>query len=176
MSHENYAFKMLWRTGVCTDKQLQDHFNISSERLKKLMNSGYLKMSQGKVILAERGVKKMKAFGMKFQYKTSFRNIAHDLKLTHKYLETPEQFRASWKTEAQLRSEAKQSSKYEVFKQRMKELHPQGKVHATPDAAVFDSTVGGHVAIEITTLNYKEVDILQKMEFANEFLSGYRQY
>lgn len=176
MSHEISAMKMLWRTGVCTDKQLKGHFNISTDRLKKLVNSQYLKMSQGKVILAEKGKKQMKSIGMKYQYKTSFRNVAHDMKLTQRYLETPEQFRSTWKTEAQLRNEAKQSPKYEEFKKRMQELHPQNKVHATPDAAVYDPTVGGLVAIEITTLNYKEVDIQQKVEFANEFLSGYRQY
>lgn len=175
MSHEKRAMEMLWRTGVCTRVQLKEHFAISADRLKKLVNSGYMKDVYGKVVLDDKGVKHMKKLGMEHRYRTSLKNAGHDMKLTKQYLAIPEQYRESWKTEAQLRYEAMKSPNYEAFKQRMEALHPNGKMQATPDAAVYSPSVGGYVAIEITTQNYKDIDIEQKMEFANEFLSGYYQ-
>lgn len=177
MSHENNAMQMLWKTGVCTKQQLEEHFNIKGPRLKKLCHSKYLKETRGKVWLNDKGIKHLEQkIGMEFRYKTSTRNTEHDLRLTEKYLELPKELQKSWKTESELRHMAIKNPNYEDFRMRMEELHPNGKYHATPDAAVYSEKHGGYVAIEITTTNYKDVDIQQKMEFSNTFLSGYQQY
>ncbi|PFR99815.1 hypothetical protein COK60_30240, partial [Bacillus thuringiensis] len=61
------------------------------------------------------------------------------------------------------------------FKKRIVKSHPQGKFQPTPDGAIYSEAHSGYIAIEVTTRNYKEIDIQQKQEFAKTFLSGYEQ-
>lgn len=178
MSHENEAMTMLYRTGVCTTNQLEDHFNIKAPRLKKLCHSKYLKQTRGKIWLDKKGIQHLEKLGIEHRYKTSTRNTEHDLKLTEKYLSLDKETQKTWKTETQLRHEARQHPGYEQFKNRIQSLSKnsgQDKIHATPDAAIYSHEHGGYIAIEITTRNYKYTDIQQKIEFANKFLFGYIQ-
>lgn len=181
MSHENEAMTMLWKTGVCTKDQIEEHFNIKSPRLKKLCHSKYLKEHRGKIWLNEKGIKHLEKLGMEHRYKTSTRNVGHDLRLTEKYLSLNKEMQRTWKTESQLRHEAKQSNKYAAFQERIEALsrnlthRDSTKIHATPDAAVYSKQDNGYIAIEITTRNYKYIDIQQKIEFSNTFLAGYTQ-
>jgi len=178
MNHENEAMQMLYKTGVCTTKQLEEYFNIKAPRLKKLCHSEYLKQSRGKVWLNKKGINHLKKLGMEYRYKTSIRNVDHDLRLAEKYLSFDKETRKTWKTETQLRHEAKQHPAYKKFRDRIQNLYTNGgqsKIHATPDAAVYSQEHGGYIAIEITTRNYKDIDILQKIEFSRVFLSGYTQ-
>lgn len=172
---ENECIEMLWKTGVATKEQLTEHYNIKGERLKKLCHSGYLEERMGKVTLGEEGIKKLEKQGMQYQYKTSVRNAGHDIRLTEKYLSLPKNIQKTWKTERQLYIEAQNDPRFALFKERIVESHPQGKFQATPDSAVYSEVHGGYIAVEVTTRNYKEIDIQQKQAFANTFLSGYEQ-
>jgi len=166
---------MLWKTGTATKEQMEREYNIKGDRLKKLCHSEYLEERMGKVILGEEGIKKLEKQGMQYQYKTSVRNAGHDIRLTEKYLSLPKDIQKTWKTERQLYIEAQNDPRFALFKERIVESHPQGKFQATPDSAVYSEAHGGHIAIEVTTRNYKDIDIQQKQAFANTFLSGYEQ-
>ncbi|MFF1995386.1 hypothetical protein ACFVWC_30140 [Bacillus mycoides] len=166
---------MLWKTGTATREQMEREYSIKGDRLKKLCHSGYLEERTGKIVLGEKGIKKFKKEGKEYQYKTGINNAKHDIRLSEKYISLPKETRETWKTEKQLHSEAQKDPRYNDFKKRIVESHPQGKFQPTPDGAVYSEAHSGYIAIEVTTRNYKEIDIQQKQEFAKTFLSGYEQ-
>ncbi|PFU77880.1 hypothetical protein COK91_29045 [Bacillus cereus] len=166
---------MLWKTGTATREQMEREYNIKGDRLKKLCHSGYLEERTGKIVLGEKGIEKFRKEGKEYQYKTGINNAKHDIRLSEKYISLPKEIRETWKTEKQLHSEAQKDPRYDDFKKRIVESHPQGKFQPTPDGAVYSKVHGGYIAIEVTTRNYKENDIEQKQEFAKIFLSGYEQ-
>jgi hypothetical protein len=172
---ERDSLKAAWRIGVLTKDQLKEHFNINETRLKQMENTRFFKVYEEKVYIDRKGIKECEKMGMKHRYSSNFKNFAHDHKLSKVYLSLKTETRERWITEKGLHDIASKTSNYEAFKVRMIEMHDKGKFQATPDAA-FRTEKGEIIAIEITTNNYSDQDIEQKVEFAREFLAGIEVY
>jgi len=106
-------------------------------------------------------------------YKKS--GFIHDNQLANVYLNYSREEREGWMTESELREYASQQPGYDDFKSRMEEMHSQGKVQATPDAAIKTKD-GRLIAVEIVTKFYSAEEIIQKDEFSTEFLDDIDYY
>lgn len=173
---EQNAMKMLWRTGVATKRQLEEHFNLKGQRLANFEYSGFLKFNNDLVVLSDRGIRYCEEnLSLQYRYYTAGTKYTHDIKQTEAYLRLPESIRETWKTEGQLRAEAESSPLYEDFKERI-EMTYGGRYKPTPDAAVYSAKDGGYVAFECVTDNYTHKDVQMKHEYARTFLNGIYTY
>jgi hypothetical protein len=171
---ETNSLKGLWRVGVFTKEQMKEHFKISDVRLKQMENTRFIKIYEEKIYIDKKGIKECEKLGMAHRYSSNFKNFEHDHKLSRVYLSFSDNGRENWITEKELQEVASGRPEYNDFKNRMIEAHDKGKFQATPDAAYL--TERGVIAIEITTNNYSNQDIEQKVEFSREFLDGIHVY
>lgn len=173
---EQNAIKMLWRTGVATKRQLEEHFNLKGQRLENFQYSDFLKFNNDVVMLSDKGIKYCEEnLNMSYRYYTSGTKYTHDLKQTEGYLRLPEHLRDTWKTEGELRAEAESSPLFEKFRDDIVEKYG-GRFKPTPDAAIYSERDGGYVAYECVTDNYTSKDVQMKHEFAQTFLNGIYTY
>lgn len=173
---EQNALKMLWRTGVATKRQLEEHFQLKGQRLSNFEYSDFIKINNDIVVLSNRGVQYCEEnLNLKYRYYTAGTKYTHDLKQTEAYLRLPEHIRETWKTEAELRAEAESSPLYDEFKEQIESAY-RGRFKPTPDAAIYSEKAGGYVAFECVTDNYTHKDIKMKQEFAQTFLKGIYTY
>ena len=173
---EQNAMKMLWRTGVATKRQLEEHFALKGQRLSNFEYSGFFKFNNDLVVLSDRGIRYCEEnLQMKHRYYTAGTKYTHDIKQTEAYLRLPERIRETWKTEGELRSLAENSPIYDKFKDHIENTYG-GRFKPTPDAAVYSERDGGYVAFECVTDNYTHKDVQMKHEFARTFLKGIYTY
>lgn len=173
---EQNAMKMLWRTGVATKRQLEEHFQLKGQRLLNFEYSDFIKINNDIVVLSDRGIRYCEEnLNMQYRYYSAGTKYTHDLKQTQAYLQLPEHIRETWKTEAELRAKIENSPYYDEFKERIESTYG-GRYKPTPDAAIYSERDGGYVAFECVTDNYTHKDVQMKREFAHTFLKGIYTY
>lgn len=170
---EKDCIKGHWHVGSFTKEQIQKEWSINDSRLRQMLNSNYLKMHRGKYTIGEKGKEYCRSIGMRNQYKKS--SFQHDNRLADVYLGYSREEREGWMTESELRQYASKQPGYNDFKKRMIKIHSRGKFQATPDAAIKTKD-GKLIAIEVVTRNYSDEAIIQKNEFAKQFLDGIDYY
>lgn len=168
---EQEAFKALWRCGVATKEQLDQHFGLRGRRLTQCDQSGLVTLHHDTVRLGDAGVEHCKReFGLVYRYRSTTRQLDHDLKLMTGYLKLPQDVRDTWKTESQLYAEYKDDPRMATLQAEI--VNAGGTFSAVPDAAIMSPRDNGYVAYEAITKNYSSQSLAQKRRFAELFLCG----
>ncbi|MCC5911844.1 MAG: hypothetical protein JJT76_15600 [Clostridiaceae bacterium] len=164
-NREEKLFKQLARTGLSDRVQAKLFCNLNTERLKKLENSGYIKLSNHAVKgenteiiqLANKG----KAYCTENLNINSFaaaqtNHLTHDLRLSATYYALPEKQQETWKHER------------EIIKE-IYEKHPdmKGKLTTCIDAKITVESVD--MAIEVIGDSYGKTELDLKQEIALEY-------
>lgn len=116
---EEKLFTQLSNTGICDVDQAKKYCNLNRERITKLENSGYILVDKvfiksGNFIeivrLGQKGRKYSEnILANEYFYKTSLKQVNHDIKLTEVYY-TLENVK-EWKNETQIKEENKEITK-----------------------------------------------------------------
>lgn len=172
---EVQVLKMLWRCGVVAVAQANEHFGLHGNRLHLLRKENFVKQAHGVLYLSEAGVSYCQSsLQMTNRYRTSVRQLGHDMKLAGGYLALPVSTRETWKTEYDLYYEYRDDPRFKKLRDEILAMNQQ--FVAVPDAAVWSETDAGFLAFEALTPNYALKSIEQKKRFAALFLKGIKLF
>lgn len=161
---EEKLFKQLSRTGLTDRTQAKIYCNLNPERLQKLENSGYIKLSNHGVggqntqiiMLDSKGKSYCREnFGTNSFAAAQTNHLTHDLRLSNTYYSLPPEVQETWQHEREIIQE-------------IYENHPEvkGELKTCIDAKV---TVNGEsIAIEVVGESYGQAEIEMKQEIAHE--------
>lgn len=161
---EEKLFKQIARTGLTDRNQAKIFCNINSDRLKKLENSGYIKLEKHSVLGQNTEIVRLNSKGISyckdeldiksFAYAQS-NHLEHDLKLSLVYYNLDNTTQETWQHEREIIKEI-----YE------KSPEMKGNLKTCIDARV--NMNGVNVAIEVVGNSYGEEEISMKEEIALE--------
>lgn len=154
--------QQLSKTGICNSRQAKEYCGISSERLKKLEKSGYIKTSshivrgQNNLIIQLDKMGKeycRQEFGVTRLCIAQTNHLAHDVKLTEIYCKLDPEIQDTWRHESDLIKEY-----YDKFPEQ------EGKLTTCIDATIEIN--GQLIAIESIGNSYTSAIIENKQEIA----------
>lgn len=157
-------FKQLAKTGLTDRNQAKVFCNLNSDRLKKLENSGYIKLANYTVAGKNQEIVRLDSKGKEYclielninHFATAQTNhLEHDLKLSMAYYSLREEIQETWKHELEILQEI-----YE------RDESLRGQLKTCIDASVEIS--GTTVAIEVVGSSYTQADLDLKEEIALE--------
>lgn len=163
---EEKLFKQLSRTGLTDRTQAKIFCNLNPQRLKKLENSGYIKLSNhgvnGKntqiITLGSKGKTYCRENFAIGSFAAAQKNhLTHDLRLSITYYSLPQEVQETWKHER-------------AIIQEIYNNHPEveGTLKTCIDAKVI--VCGEGIAIEVIGDSYGRAEIELKKEIAHELV------